>query len=141
MGFVPSLQTKGAIQMSMTDVRSKTEVYVVLRRDDGDESHDRAVEALSILDLLDQHLAEVGNTDTALNEALTQLRDLRETDSGYARYHIQGIAVGKTTEESKQIAVSMCRDHTYLIGPLPVNVALPHGRTEWPGLEFPLRES
>lgn len=133
MGVIPNTNT-GEIEMALTDVREKTEIWVVLRRDGGDETQERAVAALGILDSLDQFLSEDPDPDVRVSDGLTQLRKLRETDTGYARYHIQGIAV------TQEIAVSMCRDTTYLIGPLPVNVLLQHDRTEWPGLHFPLKE-
>lgn len=63
------------------------------------------------------------------------------TSDGLARYHIQGIAVGTDEQTAEEIAVAMCRDETYLIGPMPVNVSLPHNRIEWPGLYFPLKET
>lgn len=50
-------------------------------------------------------------------------------------WHIQGIF---TDEE---LAKQNCLDENYFIGPLPINVALPHERIEWPGCYFPLRES
>lgn len=134
MGFLPSTKTTGEIHMALTDIRQKTEVWVVLRRDESDEALERADEALTIIDSLEQYLTDIGGGDQRTFEALKQLKDLRETDRGFARYHIQGIAT------TKAIAVSMCRDHTYLVGPLPVNVALQHNRTEWPGLHFPLKE-
>lgn len=49
-----------------------------------------------------------------------------------AAYHFQGVA----TDEEK--AVQLCRDHTYIIGPFPVNVALPESQTEWIGSYSPL---
>lgn len=49
-----------------------------------------------------------------------------------ADYHIQGV----TSEE--KIAVEMCEDEHYFIGPLPLNTALPHDTIEWVGLYFPL---
>lgn len=48
-----------------------------------------------------------------------------------ADYHIQGLAT------SEQIAIEMCVDETYFIGPLPVNTSLPHSTIEWIGLYFP----
>lgn len=47
------------------------------------------------------------------------------------RYHLQGIF----TEES--LAVAAAIDETYFVGPLPVNMALPHRVVEWAGLYFP----
>jgi hypothetical protein len=49
-----------------------------------------------------------------------------------ADWHLQGIA---TTES---IAVEMCLDETYFIGPLPLDLALPHKTVQWVGLYFPL---
>lgn len=49
-----------------------------------------------------------------------------------ANWHIQGV----TSDE--QIAIEMCEDETYFIGPLPLNTALPHDTIEWVGLYFPL---
>lgn len=51
-----------------------------------------------------------------------------------ADWHIQGIA----THEN--VAIEMCADENYFIGPLPLNTALPHDTIEWVGLYFPLRE-
>lgn len=134
MGFVPKPKSKGEIEMSLTDIRDKTEVWVALRRDAGDESIERAHKALNIIDALERHLVDIGEDDTQIKDALSSLRALRDTDTGYSRYHIQGIAT------TREIAVSMCRDSTYLIGPLPLNIAFPHVRTEWPGLHFPLKD-
>jgi hypothetical protein len=47
-------------------------------------------------------------------------------------WHLQGIA------DDEEIAISLCIDHTYLIGPLPRNTALPVQRIEWIGSYFPL---
>jgi hypothetical protein len=47
--------------------------------------------------------------------------------------HLQGITHDRRT------AVAMCRDESYFIGPVPLNVLLPHRSMEWIGLEFPLR--
>jgi hypothetical protein len=35
-------------------------------------------------------------------------------------------------------AVEACRDETYFVGPLPLNVALPHETTSWPGAYYPI---
>jgi hypothetical protein len=48
--------------------------------------------------------------------------------------HLQGIASDRKT------AVAMCRDETYFIGPIPINVSLPEDRVEWPAIEYPLRK-
>lgn len=133
MGVLPKHGTTDEIGMAYTDVRNLTEVWVALRRDAGDEALERAQEALGILDQLEGYLAELCKTNSEVAAALETLKSLRETDRGYSRYHIQGVAT------TREIAISMCRDETYLIGPLPVNVALPHDRTEWPGLHFPLK--
>ena len=50
------------------------------------------------------------------------------------RVEIQAIAT------SRRLAIMMCRDATYFIGPFPLNVLLPHKRIEWIGLEFPLQK-
>lgn len=47
-------------------------------------------------------------------------------------YHIQGIF----SDETK--AVAACRDETYLVGPLPLNLSLPHDPVIWFGAYFPL---
>ena len=47
-------------------------------------------------------------------------------------WHIQGIAT------SEEVAVSMCEDSNYWIGPLPLDMLLPYSRQEWPGLYCPL---
>lgn len=47
-------------------------------------------------------------------------------------YHFQGVAT------SEALAVLLCRDETYIIGPFPVNVALPESQTEWIGSYCPL---
>lgn len=88
-GALPLEQLDKGRPMPQTDVRDKTEVWFVGRR------------------------------ETRLN---------RPTG-----YHIQGIATTET------IAIEMCRDASYFIGPLPVNAALPHGRCDWPGMYFPLK--
>ena len=50
-----------------------------------------------------------------------------------SRWYIQGVA------DDEQIALEMCVDETYFIGPLPLNTALPHKRIEWVGAYFPLK--
>jgi hypothetical protein len=47
-------------------------------------------------------------------------------------WHIQGV----TSRED--IAIEMCEDETYFIGPLPLNMALPRQTVQWVGLYFPL---
>lgn len=51
-------------------------------------------------------------------------------------YHIQGIFVG---DDAQRKAVACCIDEEYFVGPLPLNVALPHDETEWVGCYFPLK--
>jgi hypothetical protein len=48
-------------------------------------------------------------------------------------WHLQGIGA------DEELAVAMCADENYLIGPLPINTALPHDRIEWIGSYFPHR--
>lgn len=48
-------------------------------------------------------------------------------------YHIQGVF----TEE--KLAVTACRDPSYMVGSLPLNLSLPHAPVEWSGAYFPLR--
>lgn len=52
---------------------------------------------------------------------------------GPSDWYIQGVA------DREDVAVEMCMDDTYFIGPLPINTALPHARIEWVGSYFPLR--
>lgn len=62
---------------------------------------------------------------------------IRRDDQGPdtpADWHLQGIAADEA------LAIQMCIDETYLIGPLPLNTALPHDRIEWLGSYFPLRK-
>lgn len=47
-------------------------------------------------------------------------------------WHIQGVSTNEL------IAVEMCADETYFIGPLPLNTSLPHETVQWVGLYFPL---
>lgn len=46
-------------------------------------------------------------------------------------WHLQGTAADES------IAVEMCMDETYMIGPVPFNTALPHNKIEWLGCYFP----
>ena len=110
MGYVPKQQVRGPLME--LDIRTKTEVWFVGRR---------------------------GQTAEIL---VSKNRDgtLRESESVLTIYHIQGLAAGADSRESEQIAISMCRDETYFIGPLPVNLAFPHERCEWPGMYFPLKD-
>lgn len=48
-----------------------------------------------------------------------------------ADWHMQGFAADES------LALEMCTDETYLIGPLPFNTALPHDRIEWAGSYYP----
>ncbi len=59
-------------------------------------------------------------------------RDSNVPPGEKANYHIQG------TASNEQMAIEMCLDETYFIGPLPINTALPHEVVEWVGLYFPL---
>lgn len=54
-----------------------------------------------------------------------------ETGGGPAVWHIQGVALDEA------IAVAMCRDADYFVGPLPINTLLPHNVVEWFGLYWP----
>jgi hypothetical protein len=49
-------------------------------------------------------------------------------------YHIQGVFTDPA------VAVEAAVDADYFVGPLMVNVALPHHTVDWPGLWWPLRE-
>lgn len=51
------------------------------------------------------------------------------------QWHLQGIA------DTETLALQMCRDETYFIGPLPKNVSLPHDTIEWVNSYFPLKET
>ncbi len=48
------------------------------------------------------------------------------------KWHLQGVA------DRKQLAIDLCLNETYLIGPVPMNTALPEGRITWIGAYFPL---
>lgn len=50
---------------------------------------------------------------------------------GVHDWHLQGIAADES------LAIAMCLDETYLIGPLPFNTALKHDKIEWVGSYFP----
>lgn len=50
-------------------------------------------------------------------------------------WHLQGVA------EDEQIAVQMCLDEHYMIGPVPLNFSLPHNKIEWIGSYFPLKKT
>ncbi len=58
----------------------------------------------------------------------------RDPHTSPADWHIQGVAA------DEQIAIEMCDDENYMIGPLPLNASLPHDRIEWAGAYFPLRK-
>lgn len=49
-------------------------------------------------------------------------------------WHIQGAFMNECD------AAAICRDDTYFIAPLPINISLPHSRIEWLGLYFPLKQ-
>lgn len=55
------------------------------------------------------------------------------------KYHIQGVAAATGESTAEEVAVSMCRDDTYFIGPLVVNTCLSHEVVHWPGAYFPMR--
>lgn len=42
--------------------------------------------------------------------------------------------------EGEERAVAECRDRNYFIAPVIVNQTLPHERTEWVGLRWPVAE-
>jgi hypothetical protein len=50
-------------------------------------------------------------------------------------WHLQGVS------DNEQTAIAMCRDENYFVGPLPVNVLLPHRTIEWIGLYWPKRKA
>ncbi len=63
-----------------------------------------------------------------------RIGDFDETTGQYPReWHIQGVA------GTEKLAIAMCRDETYFIGPLPLNALLPHDRIEWTDCYFPLK--
>lgn len=134
MGLLPTSLAPGKNRMPRTDVSQQSIIWIVIRRDVTDQADDIVASATSIIDNLHSLQKETEGDPPLLQEALDRLEKLKAAESGYAHYHIQGVA---TTEE---IAISMCRDETYLIGPLPVNAALAHARAEWPGLYFPLKD-
>lgn len=60
----------------------------------------------------------------------------RRAETGEGRpgdWHLQGAFM------TEDLAVTMCRDATYFVAPLPINISLPHSRIEWLGLYFPLQ--
>jgi hypothetical protein len=61
---------------------------------------------------------------------------MRRQDRGElpGQWHIQGIA------DTEKLAILMCKDETYFIGPLPKNVSLPHDTIEWINCYFPLKK-
>lgn len=62
-------------------------------------------------------------------------RDPNPSAEGINDWHLQGIA----TDE--KVAVEMCVDENYFVGPIPVNTALPHRRIEWVGSYFPYKRN
>lgn len=40
--------------------------------------------------------------------------------------------------DNELAAEEACQDATYFIGPVPLNAALPHDATAWPGCRYPL---
>lgn len=55
----------------------------------------------------------------------------RDDNKSPADWHLQGIAA------DEELAIQMCVDETYMIGPLPLNTGLPEKRIEWMGSYFP----
>jgi hypothetical protein len=55
-------------------------------------------------------------------------------EQGVYEWHLQGVF----DDEDK--ASGSCHDHTYLIGPLPLNTALPRDRIDWVGSYFPMEK-
>lgn len=49
-------------------------------------------------------------------------------------WHIQGVTT------SEDLAIEMCLDEHYVIGPLPIDTSLPTRRIEWAGSYFPLAD-
>lgn len=127
MGFMPSLQLHGAQRTRDdmdTDIREKTEVWFVGRRESTIRRWTIKAIKLSVEDVRDLLKALDERSDM-------ELRDI-EVEVEVGVYHIQGIAT------SEEVAVEMCRDLGYFIGPIPVNLALPHERCEWPEMYFPI---
>lgn len=48
--------------------------------------------------------------------------------------HLQGVSLDEI------VAVAMCQDESYFVGPLPINVLLSHNPIPWNGLYFPLKK-
>jgi hypothetical protein len=89
------------------------------------------------IDLYKTRMRKVRPMDTDVREASTVWLIVRRQARGRGRpafYHIQAIA----TDEEK--AVALCRDASYIIGPFPVNVALPEQMVEWKGSYCPLAQ-
>lgn len=61
------------------------------------------------------------------------LRRQEKPDGGPADWHIQGVG---TDEQS---AINLCADESYFIGPLPIDVVMPHELINWTGAYYPLR--
>jgi hypothetical protein len=96
---------RGFFESMKTDIREKTVVWIVTRRED------KTIRKRDGSPYLDED-----------GEPLT-----------LGVYHIQGVF----SEEVH--AVAACRDASYLVGSLAINLALPHAAVEWVGSYFPLR--
>lgn len=60
-------------------------------------------------------------------------RDPDLNPQGFHDWHMQGVGA------DEEIAKEMCLDENYMIGPLPLNIALPHDYMEWVGAYCPLK--
>lgn len=58
--------------------------------------------------------------------------------AGPHEYHMQGIGVESEGTTAEQMAVGMCRDDSYFIYPVKVNIALPEKPVEAAGGYWPL---
>lgn len=57
----------------------------------------------------------------------------RDPTKSPVQWHIQGVAA------NEGLAIEMCADENYLIGPIPINTSLPVDRIEWIGSYFPYK--
>jgi hypothetical protein len=116
MGFLPDDAEFRREDVMNTDVRAKTEVWIACRRDH-----------TTIRELLNHRgISTEGVPEEVLN-----------VEIGW--YHIQGIGAADTDMTAEQMALGMCRDRDYFIGPMPVNLSLSHERVEWGGMYYPFR--
>lgn len=77
--------------------------------------------------------------DTSLNYDLTNnwvwlVIRIEFKDESENLWHVQGIAA------DEELAIGMCEDETYLIGPVPMNYVLPKTKVDWIGSYFPLKQ-